>query len=96
MTSEGLGEMFEGDPADICAGKCSQVSMGGRANELACADLGARIPIGASGNCSTPTHKALNLPHSRRFLPYLNLSFKATQKFKINMQPKYAKFNCIF
>ena len=29
MTSEGLGEMFEGDSADMCAGKFSIVSIGG-------------------------------------------------------------------
>ena len=28
MTSEGLGEMFEGDSADTCAGKFPLVSMG--------------------------------------------------------------------
>ena len=50
MTSEGLGEMFEGDSADTCAGKYPLVSMGGRAEGLACADPGARTPIGASGN----------------------------------------------
>ena len=50
MTSEGLGEMFEGDSADMCAGKFPLVSMGGRAEVLACADPGARTPIGASGN----------------------------------------------
>ena len=50
MTSEGLGEMFEGDSADTCAQKIPLVSMGGRAEGLACADLGARNPIGASGN----------------------------------------------
>ena len=44
MTSEGLGEMFEG------AGKFPLVSMGGGAEGLACADPGARTPIGASGN----------------------------------------------
>ena len=38
MTSEGLGEMFEGDSADTCAGKFLLVSMGGRAEGLACAD----------------------------------------------------------
>ena len=27
MTSEGLGEMFEGDSADMCAGKFPLVSM---------------------------------------------------------------------
>ena len=44
MTSEGLGEMFEGDSADTCAGKFPLVSMGGRAEGLACADPGARTP----------------------------------------------------
>ena len=28
MTSEGLGEMFEGDSADMCAGKFPLVSVG--------------------------------------------------------------------
>ena len=50
MTFEGLGEMFEGDSADMCAGKFPLVTMGGRAEGLACADPGARTPIGASGN----------------------------------------------
>ena len=44
MTSEGLGEMFEG------AGKFPLVSMGGRAEGLACTDPRARTPIGTSGN----------------------------------------------
>ena len=50
MTSEGMGEMFEGDSADKCAGKFLLVSMGCRAEGLACADPEARAPIGASGN----------------------------------------------
>ena len=50
MTSEGLGELFEGDFADTCAEKIPLVSMGARAEGLACADPGARTPIGASGN----------------------------------------------
>ena len=41
--------MFEGDYADTCDGKFTLVSMGGRAEGLACADPGARTPIGASG-----------------------------------------------
>ena len=53
MTSEGLGEMFEGDSAETGAGKFPLVSMGGRAEGLACADPGARTPIGASGNFSS-------------------------------------------
>ena len=44
MTSEGLGEMFEGDSAVMCSGKFSLVSMGGRAEGLACADPGAGPP----------------------------------------------------
>ena len=50
MTSEGLGEMFEGDSADMCAGIFPLLSMGEQAEGLACADPGARTPIGASGN----------------------------------------------
>ena len=34
----------------MCAEKFPLVSMGGRAEGLACADPGARTPIGASGN----------------------------------------------
>ena len=49
MTSEGLGEMFEGDSADTCAGKFPLVSMGTQPEGLTCADPGARTPIGASG-----------------------------------------------
>jgi hypothetical protein len=47
-----LGKMFEGDSADMCAGKFPLVSMEGRAEGLACADPGARTPIGSSGNFS--------------------------------------------
>ena len=53
MTSEGLGEMFEGDSADMCAGKFPLVSMVGRAEGLACVDPRARTPIGARGNLCT-------------------------------------------
>ena len=50
MTSEGLGEIFEGDSADMCAGKFPLMSMGGQAEGLVCADPEERTPIGASGN----------------------------------------------
>jgi hypothetical protein len=50
MTSEGLGEMCEGNSADMCAGKFPLVSMWGQAEGLPCAEPGARTPIGASGN----------------------------------------------
>ena len=42
--------MFEGNSVDMCAGKFLPVSIGGRAEGLACADPGARTPIGTSGN----------------------------------------------
>jgi hypothetical protein len=48
MTSKGLREMFEGDSADMCAGKFPLTSMGGRAEGPVCADPGARTPISAS------------------------------------------------
>ena len=38
MTSEGLGEVFKVDSADMCAGKFPLVSMGGQADRQACAD----------------------------------------------------------
>ena len=60
MTSEGLGEMFEGDSADTCAGKFPLLSMGGRAEGLACADPGARTPISASRN--SYTRQIINQP----------------------------------
>ena len=50
MTSEGLGEMFEGDSADMYAGKCPLMPKGGRAEGLAYADPGARTAIGMRGN----------------------------------------------
>ena len=53
MTSEGLREMFEGDSGDTCTGKFPLMSMGGRVEGLACADPGARTPIGVSGNLTT-------------------------------------------
>jgi hypothetical protein len=39
----GLGELFEGDSADMCARKFPLMLMGGRANGQACAD-GERGP----------------------------------------------------
>ena len=51
MTSEGFGEVFEGDSADTCAGKFPLVLMGGRANSQACAD-GERGPPSARAEIS--------------------------------------------
>ena len=69
MTSEGLGEVFKGDSADMCAEKFPLVSMGGRANGQACAD-GERGPPSAraeiiliqtyrviTGNTHTESHR---------------------------------------
>ena len=48
MTSDGLGEMFEGDSADTCSEKFPLMLMGGRAEGPACADPGARTPMGTT------------------------------------------------
>ena len=50
MTFMWLGEMFEGDFADMCAEKFPLVSMWCWAEGLAWADPGAKTPIGISGN----------------------------------------------
>ena len=51
-----LFNLSKKDSADTCAGKFPLVSMGGRAEGLACADPGARTPIGGSGNFSFVFH----------------------------------------
>ena len=50
MTFDGLGEMIEGESADMCAGNFPIAVMGRRAEGLVYADLGSRTPIDASGN----------------------------------------------
>ena len=82
MTSEGLGEMFEGDYADMCAGKFPLVSMGGRAEGLACADPGARTPIGASGNFLY-FWKRVSCVGSIQFLTLVRLSLALTIKYNV-------------
>ena len=49
MTSEGLGEMFEGDSADTCAGKFPLTSMGPSGGSRV-RRPGSEDPIGVSGN----------------------------------------------
>ena len=51
MTLEGLGEVFKGDSADMCAGKFLLVSMGERADPSSVLRRGARTPIGAGRIC---------------------------------------------
>ena len=72
MTSEGLGEMFEGDSADTLAVKFPLVSMGGQAEGLACADPVARTPMGTSGtyyflSCLDSGYSILTSPVSGSF-----------------------------
>ena len=52
MTSEGLGEMFEGDSADMCGGKFPLMLIEGRAEGLECEDPHRR------------ERKFVKLPHS--------------------------------
>ena len=51
-----MGEMFEGDFADTGAENLSVKTMGGRAEGLACANSGARTPIGVSENFGSLLH----------------------------------------
>ena len=72
---EELGEMFEDQSADTCGGKFLLVSMGGRSEGLACADPGARIPIGANRNyCGFPFEVLFNSRSSS--FAYFKLKFK--------------------
>ena len=82
MTSEGLGEMFEGDSADTCGEKFPLVSMGGQVEGLACADPGARNLIGTCGNFVSPiniinmkvlNNLALKMINKVQSYPLLNL-----------------------
>ena len=43
MTSDGLGEMFEGYSADMCAGKCPLMLMGGLGGAGAWAEISYKI-----------------------------------------------------
>ena len=54
--------MFVGDSADTFAGKFPLVSMGGRAEGLACADPGARAPIGLEAN------EGANISHDQNLI----------------------------
>ena len=50
-------------PPDMCAEKFPLVSMGGRAEGLAIADLGARTPIGASGIFSSSSRSRFSMKY---------------------------------
>jgi hypothetical protein len=59
MTSEGLGEMFEGDSTDTFARKFPLTSMGGQPEDLACEDPGAMTPIDVKGKFSLLSSSAI-------------------------------------
>ena len=67
MTSERLGDMFEGDSAHMCAGKFSLMLMGGRAKGLVCADPGARTPIGMSETFIAYCAHSNNKSHKKKY-----------------------------
>ena len=50
MTSEGLGGIFIVDFAEMCAETFLHMLMGAQAEDLACADPGARTPMDVSRN----------------------------------------------
>ena len=57
MTSEGFGEMFEGDFSETCAKTILLLLMGGQATSPSVCRGGARTPIGVSGFFLVPTIK---------------------------------------
>ena len=78
MTFEGLGEMIEGYSADTGAGKFPLASMGVLAEGLACADPGARTPIGASGNYQIISFPFEAVVMSKAMYKYILLSHLTT------------------
>ena len=50
-----MGGMCDGDFADMCANKILLMTMGARAEGLACTDTGVRTPIGLIENFSMTT-----------------------------------------
>ena len=75
MTSEGLGEMFEGDSTDTCAGKFPLVSMGGQADRQACADGERGTPSARAEFSIWLLHKTFCLTNIR-LDSYCNFSIK--------------------
>ena len=67
MTSEGLEEVFKGDSADKCARKFLLVSMGGQANDQACAD-GERGPPSARAEITKHIALTLLFDHKKDYL----------------------------
>ena len=69
MTSEGLGEVFKGDSADMCAGKFPLVSMGGRADRQACAE-GERGPPSARAELINQTEVSVFVSQKNSDMPH--------------------------
>ena len=57
--------------ADMCGEKLSLVSIGCQVEGLACADPGARTPIGASGICIFFSHSESEMPKTDNILLFL-------------------------
>ena len=72
--------MSEGYSADTGAGKFPLVSMGGRVEGCACADPGARTPIGASGNFSFFLSTAITVLPERAFVGFPNFAWAPKNK----------------
>ena len=81
MTSEGLGEMFEGDSADMCTGKFPLMLMGGRAEGLAFADPGLRPPS-ARAEYSHPSHPSFNLKNLLKSEKSYDIEIKVEERLK--------------
>ena len=69
MTSEGLGEVFKGDSADMCGGKFPLVSMGGRADRQACAE-GERGPPSVRAELINQTEVSVFVSQKNSDMPH--------------------------
>ena len=61
MTSEGLGEMFEGNFADTCAEEIPLVSMGGTSNPVKYVQTGSEDPQYCQRNFRLSYHYSLSV-----------------------------------
>jgi hypothetical protein len=80
LTSEGLGEVFNGDSADTCSEKFPLVLMGGRANGQACAE-GEQGPPSARAEIQAPLSKFSALELIKYVKIFSSQEDRASSKF---------------
>ena len=95
LTSEGLGDMFESDFADMCADIFLLMSMVGQGDGLVCIDSGARTPVSISGNF-TKLCTYLNTSNRQIFFELSLLEFEQLTPYFPFTQIYKSRFNLSF